>query len=595
MIEKMRKYSFVLYHKEYSKFLEKLQELGLVHIIRSKDVQSDSLKENHSLITQYTEAIQFIVKHKSDESKGSFSVAPITLLNQINKAREEKEALHRKAELLAKQIADLQPWGEFDYTLVDELRKNGLNVGFYHIAKNLYKKEWEQEYSLAKISENMGQIYFVVLSLGKEPHIEADRFSFHKTTLAQLKAEREEILQRSKAIDEYFENISVFAKDEFQKEIARLTTLYDYEDALFQADEEAEGHLRIISGFIPISKEQHLLEFVQKEDIIYFADEAKEEDNPPINLVNNRFFKLFEPITKMYMLPKYTEFDLTPFFAPFFLLFFGFCNADMGYGAVMLTLAFVLMAKLKDPAMKSYMSLVAFFGTASIIMGWVMGSVFGYDLKEIAFIGNTVPVRETSQIFNLGLLLGVIQILFGIGVSIIRTIIKQGFVHSLSTIGTFILIAVLSTLGAAQLGADISAVQPYLKYFLWAALALILLINKPGKNPLSNIGSGLWALYNIVSGFFGDILSYIRLFALGVSSSILGLVVNDIGAQMKAIPIAGPVVFILFMLFGHTLNLALGGLSGFVHPLRLTFIEFYNNAGFEGAGTEYKPFAKTIQ
>ena len=158
--------------------------------------------------------------------------------------------------------------------------------------------------------------------------------------------------------------------------------------------------------------------------------------------------------------------------------------------------------------------------------------------------------------------------------------------------GTFLLIAAFSTLGAQQLGTDISAVQPYLKYPLYAGLALILLFNNPPKNIIVNILGGIWALYNIVTGFFGDILSYIRLFALGVSSAILGFVVNSIGAQMSGIPYIGPVIFVIFMLFGHTLNLALGGLSGLVHPLRLTFVEFYKNAGFSGPGIAYNPFGK---
>ena len=117
--------------------------------------------------------------------------------------------------------------------------------------------------------------------------------------------------------------------------------------------------------------------------------------------------------------------------------------------------------------------------------------------------------------------------------------------------------------------------------------------NQPGKNILINIGGGLWALYNIITGFFGDILSYIRLFALGVSSAILGFVINSIGGQMLSIPAVGPLVFFVFMIFGHSVNIALGGLSGFVHPLRLTFIEFFNNADFNGPGIAYKPLSKS--
>jgi len=115
-------------------------------------------------------------------------------------------------------------------------------------------------------------------------------------------------------------------------------------------------------------------------------------------------------------------------------------------------------------------------------------------------------------------------------------------------------------------------------------------INKPGKNPIINVLGGIWLLYNVITVFFGDILSYIRLFALGVSSAILGFVINSIGGQMSGIPVLGPILFVLFMIVGHALNIALGALSGFVHPMRLTFVEFFKNADFQGPGMEYKPF-----
>jgi V/A-type H+-transporting ATPase subunit I len=336
-----------------------------------------------------------------------------------------------------------------------------------------------------------------------------------------------------------------------------------------------------------------LIEFVKQQNVIHFASEAKMEDNPPIRLRNNWFSRLFEPITKMYMLPKYNEFDLTPFFAPFFMLFFGFCNADIAYGIILVLITLALRLKIKDQTIRGFLTLITLFGVSSIIMGWVMGTILGFDMKEIPSLGEKILVRDTNQIFNLGLLLGVIQILFGIAIATVKKMRQAGLMNGLSSIGTFFFIGTLAVYGAQQLGTDISAVQPYLKYPMLGGLALILLFNQPGKNPLVNVAGGLWVLYNMVTGFFGDILSYIRLFALGVSSGILGFVINSIGSQMLGIPIAGPVVYVIFLIAGHSLNLALGALSGFVHPLRLTFVEFFKNAEYVGPGIEYKPFSKS--
>lgn len=593
MIEKMKKYSFVLYHMDYQDFLAKLQELGMVHIIRSTDEKSPELIQNHQLIGEYAQSIKFLGNYSDIEPKTSSNLPTKAILNQINKARSEKESLIRSQESYQKQINELEPWGNFDYDLVRELREQGLGVEFHYCMKNHYKAEWEKQYAIRKIAEHRGSLYFIVLYTGESPALEADTFSFPQHTLQELESKLAAVKGKLEDIESYLSQIADLAIEKFQAEIARLTSAYDFEDATLQGISEAEDHVRVLSGWIPIGKEPGLKSFIQQENVVHFSSTATVEENPPIQLRNNWFSSLFEPITKMYMLPKYNEFDLTPFFAPFFMLFFGFANADMAYGLILVLLTLLLRLKFKDPVIRGYLTLITFFGASSIIMGWVMGSFLGFDMKQLPNIGENILIRNTNQIFNFSLLLGVIQILFGISLATAKKMRQAGFINGLSSIGTFMLVSVLSILGAAQLGTDISAVQPYLKYPLWAGLALILLFNQPRKNPLINVAGGIWLLYNLVTGFFGDILSYIRLFALGVSSTILGFVINSIGSQMLDIPILGPVIFVIFMVLGHSLNLALGGLSGFVHPLRLTFVEFFKNAEFEGPGMEYKPFSKS--
>jgi V/A-type H+-transporting ATPase subunit I len=120
---------------------------------------------------------------------------------------------------------------------------------------------------------------------------------------------------------------------------------------------------------------------------------------------------------------------------------------------------------------------------------------------------------------------------------------------------------------------------------------LILFFSDPEVNVFTRIGKGVWDVYSTVTGIFGDLLSYIRLFALGLSSAILGFVINDIAIQiLGSSKILGPLFFVIFLLIGHTLNILISSLGSFVHPMRLTFVEFYKNAGFKGGGEEYKPF-----
>ncbi len=592
MIEKMRKYSFVLYHRDYEAFLAELQKLGVLHLIRNTDARTESLAQNLELIEEYAEATAFLKKLGSEAEKSATGLTPKMLLNKITQAREEKDRLARQADILRKQVHELEPWGRFDYELEKKLEANGIQVDFHTCLKNHFKPQWEEDYAIKKINEVNGILFFVVFHTGDKPALDADTFSFHQLTIQELEGQLKELDSRAADIDEYLANIAPTAVESFETEIGRLSEACEYEDATLQGISEAEDHVRVVGGYIPKRLEPDLKSFLDQHGIIHFAADATVEDNPPVSLRNGWFARQFEPISKMYMLPHYNEFDLTPFFAPFFMLFFGFCNADIAYGVIFILLALFLRARSKNPAMKGLMSLVALFGVSSIIMGWVMGSALGFDLKNTS-LDKYIIIRNNDQIFNFALLLGAIQILFGTIVNGVKQARQGGFMHFLAPFGTFLFLLGLSVLGAGLLNADISSVQPYVKYVILAGLALLLFFNSPGKNPVKNVLGGLWLLYNIITGFFGDILSYIRLFALGVSSAILGFVMNSIGQQFLGIKIIGPVIFFLFMVAGHGLNIALGALSGFVHPLRLTFVEFFKNAGFNGPGAEYKPFGKT--
>jgi V/A-type H+-transporting ATPase subunit I len=121
----------------------------------------------------------------------------------------------------------------------------------------------------------------------------------------------------------------------------------------------------------------------------------------------------------------------------------------------------------------------------------------------------------------------------------------------------------------------------------------IFLLNDLKRNPLFNVGAGVWDAYNMASGLLGDILSYVRLFALGISGAVLGLVFNDLAVKMSPdIPVVGFLVTLIILIFGHSMTFFMSALGAFVHPMRLTFVEFYKNAGFEGGGKKYKPFAR---
>jgi len=595
MIEKMRRYTFILHHADYAAFLVDLQKLGMVHIVKSTKEKNEKLLETHHEIEAYTNSIKFLKKYVTDKSsKKQTSMLPIQMRTAIDKAHTERERLHLQCSVLTKDIHDLEPWGNFDYEMFKNLAAYGLQISLYACTKHHFKAEWRSQYTIQDINTNGAMVYFAVIHRADEPcRIDADNFKLPPRTLAELIKNEDVVDKGLKAIEDFYNDNALAAIDLFTEEISSLSHKYEYEDANLQSLPEADNHVMIMQGWIPKRIEHDLSDFLSKQDVVHFAIDGKVEDNPPILLRNNWFAKIFEPIGNMFMLPYYNEIDLTPFLAPFYMMFFGFCSGDTGYGIVLFILGWLLKRKFKNkPDMQPFLTLIMALGIGATIMGFVMGSFFSFDMKKLAFLDPYILIRNTNQIFNFALLLGLIQILTGKVINAVKQMIQSGFIHGVATLGIALFILCLAISGSPMLGAKPGAILKYTPYGMYLGLALVFLLNSPGKSILLNLANGIWVMYGVFTGFFGDLLSYIRLFALGVSGGILGFVINTMAAQFGAVPIIGPVLFIVFMIAGHSLNIALSSLGAFVHPMRLTFVEFFNNSGFSGPGIAYKPFGK---
>jgi V/A-type H+-transporting ATPase subunit I len=341
---------------------------------------------------------------------------------------------------------------------------------------------------------------------------------------------------------------------------------------------------------VPTEKTKELEDFLNKESLYYISAAAESEDNPPIKLKNNWYTRLFEPIGDLYMLPRYDELDLTPYFAPFYMLFFGFCLGDMGYGLVFMILG--LVGKRFLPKMKGYLNLVFFLGLGSFIMAAFPGVIFGVKVADI------IPsVRENNtflfnfsdmKMFWFAILFGLFQIVFARILTGIDSFIRKGWQHGMAPFGWAILIVWCTIAYASMEVPSLALPKSVSLSMVIVSVSLILFFSKPEGPIYKRLGKGLWAMYDI-TGVFGDMLSYIRLFGLGTAGAILGMVFNSIAMSLSGVPYVGWLLTVIMLLFGHTLVLALNSLGAFVHPMRLTFVEFYKNAGFTGGGRGYKP------
>jgi V/A-type H+-transporting ATPase subunit I len=310
----------------------------------------------------------------------------------------------------------------------------------------------------------------------------------------------------------------------------------------------------------------------------YFRPPLPEED-PPVILENPRVGKPFELITKLYGLPRRNTLDPTLPLAPFFFLFVGLTVSEAGYGFLVALLSFLYL-KLAKPkgGFRQFLTLMGVLGVSTIILGTLVGGWFGFPIRKLMVLD---PLRDPVSFLLLSLALGFVQVWFGTFLSMISGIKKKDYLQAVFVQGGWLVLlpslVLYALMGSAFFGA-----------LALAGAAGIVFFASPSRNPLARFFGGLYSLYDI-SRYLADILSYSRLLALGLATSVIAMVVNTLCQTALGIPWVGWLFAALIFAGGHLFNLGISFLGGFVHSMRLQFVEFFSKF-FQSGGKPFKPF-----
>ena len=271
-----------------------------------------------------------------------------------------------------------------------------------------------------------------------------------------------------------------------------------------------------------------------------------------------------------------------------------------GISGLVLILVGLLLRKVDS--FKDMAPLVMILGGATVVIGFLFHTFFSMDISQWSVFAPIQGVFLPAQIAGndatmiLALAVGILHICLAMVVKTLHETRTKGFLASLGTWGWTLLVVGGVTVAAFALAGVLSSeVTKWIVMVLGVVSALgIFVFNDPKRNKFANIGMGLWDSYNMITGLMGDVLSYLRLYALGLAGSMLGMAFNDMGLMVLGdgsfLPLWLP--FILLVVIGHTLNIAMCALGAFVHPLRLNFLEFFKNSGYEAAGRHYNPLKK---
>ena len=588
MITQMKKYTFLVFHREYEAFLEQLREAGVVHITEKAAGMADDAH------------LQELLAKAEQTRKIIAQAAPDQLLT-------EKANIESRIVLTKKEADRMAIWGDFSAERLEQLKAAGYTLRYFSCAKKLFQQEWG-----IVVAEDGATVYFVHVSKTSES-------SELLNTVLELCQEQQlnskstaELLKEVEGLNGLLvaqnARIELWAKENIpalEAELKDLQQQIDWKRVTLNTETECDGALKLLEGFCPIDQVPALREMLAKQEVYYQEEDPTAEDNTPIKLRNNRFTKLFESLTGMYGWPNYGEFDPTPILAPFFLLFFAMCMGDCGYGILLMIIGVLIAKKKLNIAMFEGLGpIITVLGVGTTVVGFFLGTFMGIDLYAADWVPQALKdVMIKGEVMGydvqmvLAICIGVFHICLAMVVKAICYTKQTGFKENIATWSWTLLI--VGGLIAAILG--MTVLQEAV--FKWTLIAVavvsalgIYIFNTPGRNPLINIGAGLWETYNMATGILGDVLSYIRLYALGLAGGMLGAAFNDLGLMVMGETIEGAtwqwIPLILILVRGHVLNLAMSALGAFVHPLRLSFVEYFKNAGYEGKGTLYQPFKK---
>lgn len=658
MIEPMSKIFILLHNNEKKKSISKLQNLGLLHLELKENIVADKYRILTKKKALYESILQKIIKLHRSISKSSWfqdknylqSIGYYLLDKELSKENsiffpEEIKTFHQKMlhieekfiklekkyqayDDLKKSLEILKPWGSIDWDKIISLENYNIKLEFYVSSPKTFQSNPYPNENLFIVKQTKNLIYIVrILYDNPNPtNLIFERVELPKLSIQEITQDIE-FLEDSIRRDEAFFSQFYYEMDKIIFEINNLESLIEFEKGKQSLVSHPSGMLFGIEGYFPTQKESLVSEYLNQENISYIITKPKKDENIPIQLKNNFFTKSFEPITKIFSLPNYSELDPTPFFAPFFTIFFGLCLGDIGYGLLLLVVSFI-----SYPFIRKKFSVIAnllvYLSLSAILSGILLNSFFGESFfktnennfaildsnQDLTLLASyTIEGKTVYPSLPLSLFLGYIQLSLGIFLQSINRYLLKGFIYTLQPISMLLMLwgATIQAfyvnflglgfnenlvIGILPIGRWITSIPIFFgELFVWIGLAGFFIFSRPSTPFPVRILPSLWDFYQMIIGFTGDILSYIRLFALGLASGLLGNAFNQVAFMFIPEDTGFSLLYIFtgfILIIGHSLNFALSVLGSFVHPLRLTFVEFYKNLSFTGGGREFKAFGK---
>ena len=610
MISKMIRYDIVLHAQEQERFMSELRELGLVDITTTGWEPSEgdrALLQEIDAYNRAIEALQAFAKGAEFNAGAEPYFDGAEAYDRYVELQARRTEILQKIAQLEKIASDVEPWGNFSRADIDRLANDGVTLRTFVAQPAQFEAlvaEDAEGVTVVEINRTQSFVYFAVVTRGVVVNVDGQEVHLPEGDYKAIVAEIESLNVENEALNADFSRVAR-SLDVIAERRADLKEQLQGLKVGAMAGREADGKLLVMEGWAEAETADKVDKILETyPNLVYMRRDATIDDEAPVKLKNNKFARLFELIGSMYALPKYGTFDLTAIFGPFYMLFFAICLCDAGYGLVLLAVGLALLFK-GGESMRQAALLSIVCASATVAFGFYANSFFGLAISDYAPVIKFLDFQ--NQFFSISLAIGVVQILVGMAINIVMQTKLFGFTSTFGLLGWFIILLTGSvSVGLPMFGIEVPFLAmgtPLFYGLMGVGAVLMLLLNNIKRNPLINLGSGLWDAYNNITGLLSDVLSYIRLFAIGLSGGVLAQVFNSLAmglSGLDSMPEGTPwygmllpiVAASIILLIGHGINIFMSAISSFVHPMRLTFVEFYKNAGFEMGQRSFDPVRK---
>ena len=591
MIVSMKKISLLVLDKYREESLLDLRRLGLLHIKYIKSPSSSDIDSSEKKIEDVNKALLVISNYllRDYKQKALNKEEASSLANQIISLDKEKEDCLKRKEDIQSQISWYNQWGVFSLTNLRELASAGINIRLYKCLK-------KQLVALSKtnmtsiIKKQAGYYYVAVVSLKDKPDLDIPEVSLPEQDFQILKKELETIKNKISSIDNLLKQM-VGYKQALSSYLGQLKKTLDFSQV--KSSMQEEGEIVYLQGFIPAGDLRRLVDLANKKGWAYLIQEPDSPQEVPTLIKNPRWLKIIEPVFKfMGTLPGYNEYDISFSFLLFFSIFFALLIGDAGYGLLFLVFTYLIRKRLPHLAPEPFM-LMYVLSFTTVLWGVVSGTWFGFEkIAQLPFLEVMVVDRVNSFIEgNQSFMMYICFLIGALHLSLAHSTIALKIINSLKALAQIGWILIIWSLfflvGKLVLG---KALFEYTGIMFFSGICLVLLFSRPQRNIFKGIGITLGDLPFRIIGSFSDIISYLRLFAVGYATLALANACNNMAASIGFSNIFWGFLSACILFIGHSLNIILGLLAVIVHGIRLNMLEFSSHLGMQWSGIEYKPF-----